>query len=132
MWFSEAQNDFNVGKILSKKKKYNAAVFHFVQAAEKAVKSILYYLKQHPWGHSIRKLLDAYEKVGQPVPIEIKIAGNELDPHYINSRYPDSIPEQSPQDYYTKKLARELQKNAEKILEFVKNEREMVDANGDS
>jgi len=33
LWYSEAQNDFDVGKILFRKKKYNSASFHFVQAA---------------------------------------------------------------------------------------------------
>ena len=132
VWFSEAQNDFDVGKILIKEKKYNSASFNFVQAGEKAVKALLYYFNQRPWGHSILSLLEAYEEIGNNVTLHIKKAGNALGPHYINSRYPDAIPEYSPKDFYTLSLTEELQNAAKEILNFVKEEKEAKDSNGNS
>ncbi|NVM54462.1 MAG: HEPN domain-containing protein [Candidatus Helarchaeota archaeon] len=132
LWFSEAQNDFDVGTILIKEKKYSAASFHFVQAAEKAVKALLFLSEQHPWGHSILKLLEAYENLGKNVSIQIKKAGNMLDPHYINSRYPDALPNHSPKEYYTEKIVRELKEAAQNILDFVKEEKEAMNSNGNS
>ena len=40
IWFSEAKNDFEIANILLNSQKFNGAVFHFCQAAEKAVKSL--------------------------------------------------------------------------------------------
>jgi HEPN domain-containing protein len=130
LWFSEAQNDFDVGKILFRKKKYNAASFHFVQAAEKAIKALLYYFNQKPWGHSILKLLEAYEEFGKKVPKEIKITANTLDPHYINTRYPDAFPGYNPMEYYTQNIAKEIRVAAQEILNFANNEKETMNANG--
>ncbi len=132
IWLSEAQEDFAVGKILFKTKKYNAASFHFVQTAEKAIKALLHYFNQRPWGHSILNLLEAYKKLGKDVPPEMKQAANTLDPHYINSRYPDAIPNYSPKEYYTKKITQEIQKAAQEIVNFVIHEKETIFGNGNS
>jgi len=90
------------------------------------VKAILYYLNQRPWGHSILKLLEAYENLGKTVPNQIKKAANTLDPHYINSRYPDIMPDYSPKEFYNSKIARELQNAAQAILNFIEEEKESV------
>ena len=124
LWIAEAETDFKVGKILIKKKKYNIACFHFVQAAEKAVKVMLYYIKQRP----IFKLLAIYEQLGNPVPSQIKNAANILDPHYINSRYPDVLPGHSPVEFYTKTLAKNVRNTTQVILNFIKKEKEVINS----
>ena len=80
----------------------------------------------------ILSLLEAYEELGNNVTLHIKKAGNALDPHYINSRYPDAIPEYSPKDFYTLSLTEELQNAAKEILNFIKEEKEAKDSNGNS
>lgn len=55
-WIKEARNDFEMAEILLESKKYNGTVFHSQQAAEKAIKSLLYLYDIQPWGHSILKL----------------------------------------------------------------------------
>ena len=67
IWFSEAKNDFEAAEILRKSKNFNNAVFLYVQAAEKAVKGLLYYHNIQAWGHSIFNLLKEYENQGPQV-----------------------------------------------------------------
>ncbi len=62
LWFADATNDFEMGNILFNAHKFNGAVFYYIQAAEKAIKALLYLLNLHPWGHSILNLLKEYEK----------------------------------------------------------------------
>jgi HEPN domain-containing protein len=62
LWFAEATNDFEMGHILFNAQKFNGAVFYYIQAAEKAVKALLYLFNFQPWGHSILNLLNEYEK----------------------------------------------------------------------
>jgi len=64
IWIAESDNDLEMADVLRKKKKYNGAVFYYVQAAEKAVKGLLYLLSLQPWGHSLLNLLNECEKNG--------------------------------------------------------------------
>lgn len=50
IWMDEAKNDFEAGLILKDSKKYNIAVFHFQQAAEKAAKGLHYFHDRQPLG----------------------------------------------------------------------------------
>jgi HEPN domain-containing protein len=127
-WITESRNDFDIGDILLKSQKFNAASFYFVQAAEKAVKAILYYLNQQPWGHSLINLLKEYEDLGKIVDDDLKNKASLLEPHYITSRYPDSIPGKNPSDYYDEDITVELQEAASCIIEFVDKEKDDIDA----
>ncbi len=124
IWFAEALNDFEVGKILIKSKKFNAAIFYFVQAAEKAVKALLYYSDAQPWGHSIMNLLNDYEKTGHLVKVEIKDIVMELEQYYASSRYPDALIGKSPKDAYNKEFAIEIRDKTKFVLDFIKKEKE--------
>jgi HEPN domain-containing protein len=42
-WLEEAEWDLENAKILLKNKRYNTVVFHSQQAAEKALKAVLYF-----------------------------------------------------------------------------------------
>lgn len=123
IWFLEAENDFQAGDILLKSKKYNIAVFHFVQAAEKAIKSLLYYHNLQPWGHSISDLIEQYEKLGNSVEDQLKTYGEKLEKHYISSRYPDALPGKSPFEAYNKNIATEIRTMSKEIIDFVRNEK---------
>ena len=88
-WFSEALWDLDTAKILYEKKRYNAAVFYAHQAAEKAVKALLYSINEAPWGNSIRSLLHRFFK-SQRIDIDENIMSlaRELDLHYIPYKIP--------------------------------------------
>ncbi|MEX2684855.1 MAG: HEPN domain-containing protein [Candidatus Sigynarchaeota archaeon] len=70
----------------------SGAMFHFIQAAEKAVKGLLYLLNLHPWGHSLSSLLMECEKQGVTVKPEFKASAKAFEVHYTGSRYPDASP----------------------------------------
>ena len=127
LWFSEAENDFEIGTILFNAQKYNAAVFHFVQAAEKAVKSLLYYKGITAWGHSIVDLLNSCEKIQISVNKNIKNIAQKLEKHYSSSRYPDALPDLTPKEAYDDSIAEDIQQKSQKILDFVTKERENID-----
>ena len=115
-----------MGNILFNAHKFNGAVFYYIQAAEKAIKALLYLLNLHPWGHSILNLLKEYEKKGKKISIELKKIAKELERHYTRSRYPDALPMKSPKDVYTKNKAQVIRDKSKIFLEFVKNEMEAI------
>ena len=109
------------------RKKYNAAVFHFVQAAEKGVKALLYLKEIWPWGHSLVDLLKSCEKIRIPINKDLKITAQKLELHYTSSRYPDALPDQTPKEAYDDIIADDIKKKALKILDFVKEEHEKIE-----
>lgn len=126
IWFLEAENDLKAADLLYKAKRYNIAAFHYVQAAEKAIKSLLYYHNLQPWGHSLSDLIAQYEKLGNLVDNEIKIRCKKLEKHYITSRYPDSLPNISPFQAYNKFNTKEIKQMSNFIIEFVIQEKEKL------
>jgi HEPN domain-containing protein len=79
-------------------------VFHFIQAAEKAVKGLLYFFNLQPWGHSLSGLLMECEKQGIGVKPEFKVSAKSFDVHYTGTRYPDASPT-PPRKAYDKAMA---------------------------
>jgi len=124
LWFAEATNDFEMGTILFDAHKYNGAVFYYIQAAEKAVKGLLYLFNLQPWGHSILNLMNEYETRGNLISAELKQSAKDLERHYSRSRYPDASPAKAPKDLYTEKSAQKIRDIAKSFLDFVKSEME--------
>ena len=95
-WLDEALWDLETAKILHRNARYNAACFYAQQAAEKAVKALLYGLNEASWEHSIRILLERYiERTEDDEAKPLLSDARELDRHYIPSRYPNAhLPEQ--------------------------------------
>lgn len=121
-WLEEAKWDIENARILFNNQRYSTAVFHSQQAAEKAIKALLYSCNLNGWGHSIKTLLDKYNKeVNRPIDIIEKEARN-LDREYITTRYPDALPEIAPHEAYDKDNAEFAIAQAEKVLNFVENE----------
>lgn len=120
-WLDEALWDLDTARILHREKRYNAAVFYAHQAAEKAVKALLYSINEAPWGHSIRMLLYRFfERMGIDVDKEIILYARELDLHYIPSRYPNAHPAGTPHEAYDERISENALEAAEKIIEYVK------------
>jgi len=120
-WFSGALWDLDTAKILFEKKRYNAAVFYAHQAAEKAVKALLYSINEAPWSLSIRSLLHRFFK-SQKINIDENIMSlaRELDLHYIPSRYPNAYSSGTPHEAYDERVSYNALKATEKIIEFVR------------
>ena len=122
-WISEAWNDYGAGKILTITRKYNLAAFHFAQAAEKAIKALLHYIGEDPWGHEIFNLLLELEKKGSKISDKLKTSAKELEKAYFESRYPELTLTTGPKDTFKRRDANEFQKKAKEIMNFIETEK---------
>ena len=98
-WLVTAESDFESAQILFDNGQHAHSCFHAQQAAEKAVKALWYKLDADPWGHSIKKLIDELEEIDDEAHIRIKDlsrAGVVLDRFYIPTRYPNGLPDITP------------------------------------
>jgi len=100
---------------------YGWACFKAQQAAEYAVKGLLYGLGVAAIGHSILRLLGIVESKGVKVSDELKRKARLLDRHYIPTRYVNAHVEGSPFEYYDRETAEESIRCSREILEFVKS-----------
>ena len=110
-----AENDLNSNF-------YSWACFKAQQAAEYAVKALLFGLGIMAYGHSIKRLLDLLSRETEKVavPEELFDLARLLDRHYIPPRYPDAYIEGAPYEYYGKKDAIEAINAAKEIISFVR------------
>ena len=121
IWFTQAKDEFLDSDNLRKRERFYLALFHFQQAAVKAVKVFLY-LKVKSievfYTHSINDLLN--------VAIEIDIEFKEiesvkkLDQYYIPTRYPNGLPGGIPSRYFDdSKEAKDAMLLAKKLIDLV-------------
>lgn len=99
-WIRQANRDLRHARHSLDVGDYEWACFAAQQAAEKAVKALLQKLGADTWGHSVSALLRGLPNNMADTALVEK--GKELDKHYIPPRYPNSLPEGAPMDYYTK------------------------------
>ena len=121
-WHKTAQGDLASAVILLKNIRYAHSCFHAQQSGEKAMKAVWYLLDADPWGHSITKLIQGLEQVD--IKTYKKIKGLEknavlLDRFYITTRYPNGLPELTPEEAYLEEDAKNCIENAEKIIKVV-------------
>lgn len=122
-WLEEAERDIETAEILYKNARYNAACFYAHQAAEKAVKAMLYNVNEAPWGHSIRILLERYiERTSSSLATCLIECARELDRHYIPSRYPNAHPSGTAFEAYDPKTAEKALECSREILKYAKEE----------
>ena len=120
-WLSDAEWDLETAVLLYRNGRYNAACFYAQQAAEKAVKALLFSINQASWGHSVRVLIERYIQLTSDKEAAGLIGpARELDRHYIPSRYPNAHPAGTSHEAYDEKISKEAISNAEKIISFVK------------
>ncbi len=91
-WYREARADLEVVKTLRSAGHYAAACFHAQQAAEKAIKAVLFSQgRRVVLGHSIRELVSQSKKY-EPGMQKIIDQAALLDQFYIPTRYPNGLP----------------------------------------
>ncbi|MBE9594898.1 MAG: HEPN domain-containing protein [Proteobacteria bacterium] len=127
IWRDEAKYDFDTCLELHTLRRFNWVCTCSQQVGEKAIKS-LFLLNgvDYPWTHSIVDLLDELKEI---VPIDddeflaLRHCASELDPHYIETRYPDAVTgNQAPYKYYDSKRSEEGLKNARRLLEWAEKQ----------
>lgn len=120
-WFTQAKDEFIDADDLRKRERFYLALFHFQQAAEKAVKAFLY-LKVKSievfFTHSINDLI----KVAIEIDTEFKEIESvkKLDQYYIPTRYPNGLPGGIPSRYFDdSKEAKDAMLLAKKLIDLV-------------
>jgi HEPN domain-containing protein len=126
-WMEEARYDFETCLELHELDRYNWVCTCSQQASEKAVKA-LFLLEgiNFPWTHSIVDLLDELKEsinIDDEKFFDLRHSASELDPHYIETRYPDAIGgTQAPYKYYDKQRSENCLNNTRKVLEWVEKQ----------
>ena len=122
-WYTTALDDLESAEILKRNGKFAHACFHSQQAGEKALKAVWYMLDADPWGHSIKKLIDDLYEVDKAVFTSLKSLerdGMVLDRFYIPTRYPNSLPDITPNIAFTEEDADTCLAHANNIIGAVK------------
>ena len=120
-WFKQAEKDLKAAKNSLQSADYEWACFQAQQAAEKALKSILYAKGfRKILTHSVFELIKEVSRFGEGFE-EFKHGAKVLDSTYIPTRYPNGIAgDLVPFEYYEKEDAEECITYAGSILEKVK------------
>ncbi|NPA85652.1 MAG: HEPN domain-containing protein [Crenarchaeota archaeon] len=116
-WMSQAEKTFELIDADIEYQGYSWACFKAQQAAEFAVKALLYLLGKPAFGHEVSKLI---KKAGLRPPEEVAECAVLLDRMYIPPRYPDAFSEGSPWEFFTKRDALEAKECARRIIEWVR------------
>lgn len=101
-WLVQAQDEFADADELKRRGRFYLALFHFQQAAEKALKAYLYLTMRSReevfTTHSLEELLQKVRTLDRDFR-GVKGA-KKLDEYAIRSRYPDSLPGKIPSRYF--------------------------------
>jgi HEPN domain-containing protein len=118
-WLAQAKNDLAFAGIGIREGFFAQACFLAQQAAEKALKAVLYSGGARVViGHSSRKLVQEIAPVFSDVE-RFKSHAALLDQYYIPTRYPNGIPEGSPFETYTGEQAAQAVSYTSEIIEWV-------------
>lgn len=121
-WLLTARGDLETARVLTSGRRWAHACFHAHQAAEKALKALGYRLDRDPWGHSVRRLLDDMAKESPSVYAELRDlsdAASELDQYYIPTRYPNGLPDLTPDQVFTRAMAENAVNLAASIVDRI-------------
>jgi HEPN domain-containing protein len=120
-WLDQAEADLKTARDCRAAGNFYAAAFFAQQAAEKALKGLLY---AHGYRalvtHSVVDLLREASPLAAPLQ-EMEPLGRELDRHYIGARYPNFYPAGAPHRYYTDQEAERCVSYAASILDVVRS-----------
>jgi len=118
-WLNTARGDLKTSEVLLASQRYAHACFHAQQSAEKALKALWYAGGGDPWGHSVSRLVDNLSEVDSAVHAQVASLSRDaalLDRFYIPTRYPNGLPDITPEQAYFEEDAREAGGIAKRIL----------------
>lgn len=101
-WLTQAQDEFADADELRRRGRFYLALFHFQQAAEKALKAYLYLtVKSKEEVFTTHSLEDILQKAwAADRDFKAVKKARKLDDYAIRSRYPDSLPGRIPSRYF--------------------------------
>jgi HEPN domain-containing protein len=123
-WLKTAEGDLETAVVLLQNEKFAHSCFHSQQAGEKALKAVWYLLEAYPWGHSVKKLIQDLEHVDLNTKSKLEHVLKSailLDRHYIPTRYPNGLPDLTPEEAFLEEDAKTCIDNAGRIIDAVKN-----------
>ncbi|OGP72194.1 MAG: hypothetical protein A2W09_04155 [Deltaproteobacteria bacterium RBG_16_50_11] len=122
-WFQQGYYDLKATRWNIRGEFYDTACFLAQQAAEKTLKSLLYYQGSRRTALLTHSLVEMIQEAGRKASKlkSLLDQARELDLHYIPSRYPNGIPSGYPHQFYTKKVAEQALTAAEKIFSAIEN-----------
>lgn len=120
-WLTHAQDEYQDAEDLRERERFYLALFHFQQAAEKALKAFLYAHTDDRrvfFTHSVLELAQAAAAL-DPALADLEKTGR-LDQYYIPTRYPNGLPGGVPSRFYTDpQQAAEASALARRVIEAV-------------
>ena len=120
-WFTQAKDEFLDADELRKRERYYLALFHFQQAAEKALKAFLYSKVKSMevfYTHAIGELCEMASEID--VDFKSILPSKKLDEYYIPTRYPNGLPGGIPSRFYDDpKEAEEAMVLAKQVIDLV-------------
>jgi len=122
-WFQQAYYDLKATHWNIEGGFYDTACFLAQQAAEKALKSILYFTGARRKALMTHSTVEMVREAGKKINslVDLINEARELDLHYIPSRYPNGIPSGYPHQFYGRKNADQALAAAEKIFNAIKD-----------
>jgi HEPN domain-containing protein len=122
-WFQQAYYDLKATRWNIEGGFYDTACFLAQQAAEKALKSILYFTGSRRKALMTHSTVEMVRESGKKINslTELINEARELDLHYIPSRYPNGIPSGYPHQFYGRKNADQALAAAERIFNAIKD-----------
>jgi HEPN domain-containing protein len=120
-WFQQAAYDLKAASWNIEGGFFNTACFLSQQAAEKALKSLLYYQGGRRAALLTHSLVEMAREIGTQVPAVTGLVeeARALDLHYVPSRYPNGLPSGYPHQFYGKETAEQAARAAEAIVAAV-------------
>ena len=119
-WLAQATADRHTVKVLVDGGVYYMACFVAQQAAEKALKAFLYASGEDPvFGRSVYRLCSRCGAI-DPAFAELAPVVKNLDQYYIETRYPNGLPDQVPAEFFDQVDAERATEMTDRVLELVR------------
>lgn len=120
-WLLQAKDEFSDADDLRQRGRLYLALFHFQQAAEKALKAYLYLKLEEAEVFRTHSVTELVEMAGR---VDADFAGvrkaKALDAYYIPTRYPNGLPGGVPSRFYDDpEEAEEAANLARQVIELV-------------
>jgi HEPN domain-containing protein len=121
-WFRQASHDLRAVRWNIEGRFFDTACFLAQQSAEKALKSLLYYLGLRRSALLTHSLVEMVQEAAPRLPRLAEAHGDarDLDLHYIPSRYPNGLPGGYPHRFYSEDVALRAAAAAERIVRLVR------------
>lgn len=115
-WLSQGERDLDAARYLREGGRHNLACYQAQQAAEKALKAVLYAKgEESVLGHSALVLVGAAGEL-EPTLRAVADAARRLDRFYIPTRYPNGLPGGIPADAFDERDATGAIADAEAVV----------------